>query len=80
MVSDDVTTAKGRATRGRIVAAAAELMHRHGVAGTSTPAVRDAAFYEAQTQRLKALKRMRDEGVLSDAEYTAKRDAILKTL
>jgi len=43
MVSDDVTTAKGRATRGRIVAAAAELMHRHGVAGTSTPAVRDAA-------------------------------------
>jgi len=44
------------------------------------PAVRDAAFYEAQTQRLKALKRMRDEGVLSDAEYTEKRDAILKTL
>ena len=43
-------------------------------------AVRDAAFYEAQTQRLKALKRMRDEGALSDAEYTAKRDAILKTL
>ena len=44
------------------------------------PALRDAAFYEAQTQRLKALKRMRDEGALSDAEYTAKRDAILKTL
>ncbi|MBK9795090.1 MAG: SHOCT domain-containing protein [Holophagaceae bacterium] len=45
-----------------------------------TPALRDAAFYEAQTQRLKALKRMRDEGVLSEAEYLEKREAILKTL
>lgn len=44
------------------------------------PALRDAAFYEAQTQRLKALKRMRDEGVLSEAEYQEKRDAIMKTL
>jgi AcrR family transcriptional regulator len=37
------STQKGRATRDRIVAAAADLMYRHGVAGTSTPAVRDAA-------------------------------------
>jgi TetR/AcrR family transcriptional repressor of nem operon len=37
------STQKGRATRERIVAAAADLMYRHGVAGTSTPAVRDAA-------------------------------------
>ncbi|HWC23594.1 MAG TPA: TetR/AcrR family transcriptional regulator [Flexivirga sp.] len=37
------STHKGRATRDRIVAAAAELMYRHGVAGTSTPAVRNAA-------------------------------------
>jgi TetR/AcrR family transcriptional regulator, transcriptional repressor for nem operon len=37
------STKKGRATRDRIVAAAADLMYRHGVAGTSTPAVRDAA-------------------------------------
>src|SRR6201996_3692755 len=36
-------TAKGQATRDRIVAAAADLMARNGVAGTSTPAVRDAA-------------------------------------
>jgi TetR/AcrR family transcriptional repressor of nem operon len=36
-------TRKGRATRDRIVAAAADLMYRNGVAGTSTPAVRDAA-------------------------------------
>jgi TetR/AcrR family transcriptional repressor of nem operon len=36
-------TAKGQATRDRIVRAAADLMFRHGVAGTSTPAVRDAA-------------------------------------
>ena len=37
------STKKGRATRDRIVAAAADLMYRHGVAGTSIPAVRDAA-------------------------------------
>src|SRR5258708_1722999 len=40
---DAPSTKKGRATRDRIVAAAANLMYRHGVAGTSTPAVRDAA-------------------------------------
>ncbi len=37
------STRKGRATRERIIAAAADLMYRHGVAGTSTPSVRDAA-------------------------------------
>jgi TetR/AcrR family transcriptional regulator, transcriptional repressor for nem operon len=36
-------TRKGLATRARIVAAAAELMFRHGVAGTSTEDVRAAA-------------------------------------
>lgn len=38
-----VSTRKGRATRERIIAAAADLMYRHGVAGTSTPALREAA-------------------------------------
>jgi TetR/AcrR family transcriptional repressor of nem operon len=38
-----MTTAKGQATRERIVHAAADLMFTSGVAGTSTPAVRDAA-------------------------------------
>lgn len=36
-------TTKGQATRERILRAAADLMLRHGVAGTSTPAIRDAA-------------------------------------
>jgi len=52
-------------------------------APASAPTVstgRDAAFYEAQTQRLKALKRLRDEHLLSEAEYQEKREAILKTL
>lgn len=40
---DTPSTHKGRETRERIVAAAAELMYRQGVAGTSTPDVRDAA-------------------------------------
>jgi hypothetical protein len=45
-----------------------------------TPPTRDAAFYEAQTQRLKALKRLRDENLISEAEYQEKRESILKTL
>ncbi len=36
-------TARGTATRDRIVAAAAELMYRDGAAATTTPALRDAA-------------------------------------
>ncbi|HEX7554800.1 MAG TPA: hypothetical protein VF378_14695 [Geothrix sp.] len=54
---------------------------------TPTPAApaapantRDAAFYEAQTQRLKALKKLRGENLLTEAEYQEKREAILKTL
>lgn len=44
------------------------------------PAPRDEAFYEAQALRLKALKKLRDEGLLSEAEYQQKREAILRTL
>ncbi|WP_236788490.1 TetR/AcrR family transcriptional regulator [Amycolatopsis sp. GM8] len=40
---DKPLTTKGQATRERIVRAAADLMFTHGVAGTSTPAIRDAA-------------------------------------
>ncbi len=52
------------------------------VAPAPAPAAapRDAAFYEAQAQRLKALKKLREENLLSEAEYQEKRDAILKTL
>lgn len=39
---------------------------------------RDAAYYEAQTLRLKALKRLRDDNLISEAEYQEKRAAILK--
>jgi TetR/AcrR family transcriptional regulator, transcriptional repressor for nem operon len=40
---DAPSTTKGRATRERIIVAAADLMYRHGAAGTSIPALRDAA-------------------------------------
>lgn len=40
---DAPSTKKGRATRDRIIAVAADLMYRHGAAGTSTPALRDGA-------------------------------------
>ncbi len=42
-----MVTAKGRATRDRIVAAAATLMHTRGVAGTSTEDVQPAAGVSA---------------------------------
>lgn len=49
-------------------------------AATPTPAgPRDAAFYEAQTERLRALKKLRDENLITEAEYQARREAILKT-
>lgn len=49
-------------------------------APATAPAARDEAFYEAQAQRLRALKKLRDENLLSEAEYQEKRDAILRTL
>lgn len=49
MLDDAVSTVKGRATRERIVGAAAELMYRRGVAGTGMPAVRaDAGVSSSQ--------------------------------
>lgn len=50
------------------------------VAPAPAPAPRDEAFYEAQAQRLRALKKLRDENLISEAEYQEKREAILKTL
>ena len=49
-------------------------------APATAPAARDEAFYEAQAQRLRALKKLRDENLLSEAEYQEKREAILRTL
>ena len=49
-------------------------------AAAPVPPVRDAAFYAAQTERLRALKQLRDEHLITEAEYQAKREAILKTL
>ncbi|QII04295.1 TetR/AcrR family transcriptional regulator [Rhodococcoides fascians A25f] len=49
MPTDGVSTAKGRATRDRIVGAAAEIMYRKGVAGTAMPALRaDAGVSSSQ--------------------------------
>ena len=45
-----------------------------------TPATRDDAAYEAQAQRLRTLKRLRDENLISEAEYQERRQAILKAL
>jgi hypothetical protein len=51
------------------------------VPGTPAPAsarpARDAAFFEQQEQRLRALKHLRDENLISEAEYQEKRRRIL---
>ena len=61
-------------------APAAPVAPPQAAAPAPAPAARDATFYEAQTLRLKALKRLRDENLLSEAEYQERREAILKTL
>jgi hypothetical protein len=45
-----------------------------------TPSAGDDAAYEAKAQRLRTLKRLREDNLISEAEYQARREAILKTL
>ena len=42
--------------------------------------VRDAAFFDEQAQRLAGLKRLRDQGLLSEQEYEQKRRQIIDGL
>jgi hypothetical protein len=49
-------------------------------APAAAPRPRDQAFYEEQAQRLKGLKLLRDQGVLTEEEYQAKRREILSSL
>ena len=42
--------------------------------------VRDERFYEEQSQRLKGLQRLREQGLLSEAEYQQARREILQSL
>ncbi len=49
-------------------------------ASEPAPAAKDDAAYEAQAQRLRTLKRLRDENLISEAEYQERRQAILKAL
>ena len=66
-------TPKGRATRDRIVSAAAELMHEHGVAGTSLGDVQKVAgvgasqvyhYFEDKQSLIRAVIAYRTEAVL----------------
>lgn len=41
---------------------------------------RDAAFYEEQELRLQTLKRLREKGLISEAEYQTKRQEVLEKL
>ena len=52
-----------------------------GPAPQAAPArQRDAAFYEEQEQRLRALKRLRDGGLITEDEYQKKRREVLDQL
>lgn len=46
----------------------------------AAPAARDARFYDEQEQRLRSLKRLRDQNLLTEDEYQAKRKEILQAL
>lgn len=46
----------------------------------AAPAVRDNAFFEQQELRLKTLKRLRDQGLITEQEYEEKRRAIVNSL
>lgn len=80
------STRKGRATRDRIVAAAADLMYRHGVAGTSIPVVRDAAgvsssqiyhYFADKNDLTRAVIAFQSESILShQAPLLAELDSI----
>jgi AcrR family transcriptional regulator len=81
-----VGTRKGRATRERIIAAAADLMYRHGVAGTSTPALRDAAgvsssqiyhYFEDKDDLTRAVIAFQTEAILAhQAPLLARLDSL----
>jgi len=83
---EEPSTRKGRATRDRIVAAAADLMYRHGVAGTTTPAVRDAAgvsssqiyhYFADKDDLTRAVIAFQSEAILShQAPLLARLDSI----
>lgn len=83
---DTVSTRKGRATRERIIAAAADLMYRHGVAGTSTPALRDAAgvsssqiyhYFEDKDDLTRAVIAFQTEAILANqAPLLARLDSL----
>jgi hypothetical protein len=45
-----------------------------------TPVTRDEAAYQEKAQRLRTLQRLRDDHLISEAEYQARREAILKEL
>jgi len=44
------------------------------------PTAAQTSAYEAKAERLRTLKRLREENLISEAEYREKREAILKTL
>ena len=48
-------------------------------AAPAAPAVRDEHYYAAQEQRLKSLKRLREQDLISEQEYQQKRGEILKS-
>lgn len=51
-----------------------------GAASVRPAVIRDAASFEQQEQRLRALKRLRDENLITEDEYQQKRREVLKEL
>ncbi|HET6988409.1 MAG TPA: TetR/AcrR family transcriptional regulator [Kribbella sp.] len=72
-MADDRLTAKGRATRARILTAAADLVHRRGVAGTQLEDIRRAAGVSGS----QLTHYFRDKPTLIDEVITWQADTLL---
>lgn len=65
-------------TAGRSIGAVQAVGTAAGDAAKATVVLRDEQFYAAQEVRLKGLKRLRDQNLISEEEFQSKRTEILK--
>ncbi len=72
-------TAAKPAARAAVAAPAAPAASRPA-AGPAGQRARDAAFFEEQELRLRALERLRKSGLISETEYQHKRKEVLDSL
>jgi hypothetical protein len=68
------------APKSTVLAPAMPVQYQPAPVAAPLPVARDDKFYAAQEERLKALKRLRAQDLITEEEYAAKRADILKSL